>query len=75
MLENHCTHTVQSSHGGCSQRVHKIGYIAVKKGKYFTSVNIQPELLSLIIPAVYLPNNFLCGLSDTHYSTRGMPKK
>ena len=31
-LENHCTRTAQSSRGGCSRRVHKIVYLAVKKG-------------------------------------------
>ena len=31
-LENHCTRTAQSSHGGCSRRVHKIVYLAVNKG-------------------------------------------
>ena len=31
-LENHCTRTAQSSRGGCSRQVHKIGKLAVKKG-------------------------------------------
>ena len=31
-LENHCTRSVQSLCGGCSRRVHKIVYPAVKKG-------------------------------------------
>ena len=31
-LENHCTRTAQSSLGGCSRRVYKIVYLAVKKG-------------------------------------------
>ena len=31
-LENHCTRTVQSSRVGCSLRVHRIVYLAVKKG-------------------------------------------
>ena len=56
MLENHCTQTVQSSCGGCSRRVHKIVYLAVKKdnifGQFFTSENIHRELLSLINPGV-----------------------
>ena len=30
-LENHCTRTAHTSRGG----VHKIVYLAVKKGKYF----------------------------------------
>ena len=28
-IENHCTRTAQSSRGGCSRQVHKIGYLAV----------------------------------------------
>ena len=31
-LEDHCTRKAQSSSGGCSQRVHKIEYLAVNKG-------------------------------------------
>ena len=42
-LENHCARTAQSSRGGCSRRVHKIVYLAVKKGNilviFFTSEN------------------------------------
>ena len=45
MLENRCTRTVQPLHVGCRRRVHRIVYIAVKKGKYFgqyfTSENIM----------------------------------
>ena len=37
-LENHCTRTAKSLHGGCSGQVHKIGYLAVKKG--YILVNI-----------------------------------
>ena len=32
---DHCTRTAQSSRGGCSRRVHKKVYLAVKKGSYF----------------------------------------
>ena len=39
----------------------------------FTSENIHRELLSLIKPAVYLHNIF-CGLSDSRFSARVMPK-
>ena len=37
-LENHCTRTAQSSRGGCSRRVHKIEYLAVKKGNILFNV-------------------------------------
>ena len=42
-LENHCTQPAQSLRIGCSQRGHKIAYLAVTKGifcQYFTSENI-----------------------------------
>ena len=39
----------------------------------FTSENIHRELLSLIKPVVNLHNIF-CGLSDSRYSARVMPK-
>ena len=72
-LENHCTRTAQSSRSGCSRRVHKIEYLAVKRGNilviFFTSENIHRELLSLINPAVYF-----CGLSEMRYSVRVMQK-
>ena len=58
-LENHCTGTTQSSGGGCSRRVHKILYLAFKKGTIlviFTSENIHRESLSLKNPAAYLLN-------------------
>ena len=48
--------------GGCSRRVHKIVYLAVKKGVFFTSENIHRELLSLINIAVYLLNKMFMGL-------------
>ena len=41
MLENHCTQTAQSSHGGCSRRVHKIVYLAVKKGNILVNILLQ----------------------------------
>ena len=57
-----CTRSAQSSHGGCSRRVHKIVYLAVNENNilvnFFTSENIHHELLSLINPAVYLLNYF-----------------
>ena len=37
-LENHCNRTAQSLHGGCSRRVHKIVYLAVKKGNIFVNI-------------------------------------
>ena len=37
-LENHCTRTAQSSRGGCSRRVHKIVYLAVKKGNILGNI-------------------------------------
>ena len=62
MLENHCTRTAQSSRGGCRRRVHKIVYLAVKKGHIlviiFFSENIHCEFISLTNPAVYLLNKF-----------------
>ena len=65
MLENHCTRTAQSSHGGCSQQVHKTVYLAVNKFNilvnFFTSENIHRELLSLLNPAVYLLNKIFVG--------------
>ena len=51
-LENHCTRTTQSSRGGCSRRVHKIVYLAVKWeyfGQYFTSENILCYKLMLTL--------------------------
>ena len=75
-LENHCIRTAQSSRGGCSRRVYKIMYIAVKKGNIFVIFLLLKILIANynhIHPAVYLLNNF-CGLSDSHYSARVMPK-
>ena len=37
-LENHCTRTAQSSRGGCSRRVRRIVYLAVKKGKIMVNI-------------------------------------
>ena len=37
-LENHCTRTAQSSLGVCSRRVHKIVYLAVKKGNILGNI-------------------------------------
>ena len=37
-LENHCTQTAQSSRDGCSQRVHKIVYLAVNKGNILVNI-------------------------------------
>ena len=71
MLDNHCTRAAQLSHGGCSQQVHKIVYLPVKKGFYFgqnfTSENIHPELLSL--SSFVSAQQIFCGLSDSRYST------
>ena len=53
-LEKHFTQIVQSSlHAGCSRRVHRIVYLAVKKGNRL--------LVSLINPAVYLLNKIYLG--------------
>ena len=43
-LENHCTQTVQSSHVGCSRRVHRIVYIAVKKGNLFVNILLLKKI-------------------------------
>ena len=37
-LESHCTRTVQPSRGGCSRCVHKIVYLAVKKGNILVNI-------------------------------------
>ena len=37
MLENHCT-LAQSLGGGCSLQVHKIVYLAVKKGNILVNI-------------------------------------
>ena len=72
MLENYCTRTAQSSHGGCSGRVHKIVYLAVTKGNisviFFISENIHRKLLLRLNPVVYLLKK--CGLSDRRNSAR-----
>ena len=52
-LENHSTRTAQSSCGGCSGRVHKIVYLAVKKGNIL--VNIL--LLKIFIAAGFISDN------------------
>ena len=43
MLENHCTRTAQSSRVGCSRRVHRIVYLAVKKGNVLVNILFQSE--------------------------------
>ena len=77
MLENHCTRTAQSSRGGCRRRVHKIVYLAVKKGHIL--VNIL--LLKIFIVNLYHLQIQLCicltnffGLNDSRYSARVMTK-
>ena len=40
-LENHCTRPAQSSHGGCSRRLHKLVYLAIKNGNIL--VNDLPK--------------------------------
>ena len=59
-LDSHCTRAAQLLHGGCSQQVHKIVYLAVKKG--FILVKILPLKIFILIychyPAVYLLNTF-----------------
>ena len=37
-LENHCTRIAQSPRGVCSRRVHKIMYLAVKKGNILVNI-------------------------------------
>ena len=49
MLENHCTRTGPSSYGGCSRRVYKIVYLAVKKG------NI---LVIFLLLKTFIANNY-----------------
>ena len=48
-LENHCTRTVQSSRGGCSQRVNKKVYLAVNKGNILVII----LLLKIFIAKYY----------------------
>ena len=75
-LENHCTRTAQSSRGGCSRRVYKIVYLAVKNG------NI---LVNFLLLKIFIANNYhlqfqlyisltFFALSVSHYSDRIMPK-
>ena len=49
MLENHLTRTVQSSRGGCSRRVHKFVYLAVKNG----NILVNFLLLKIFIANYY----------------------
>ena len=37
-LEHLCTRIAQSSRGGCSRRVHKIVYLAAKKGNILVNI-------------------------------------
>ena len=61
--ENHCTRTAQSLRGGCSRRVRRKVYIAVKKGNVMVNILLLKNILlsdlcfSLINPAVYLLDN------------------
>ena len=52
-LQNHCTQIVQSSHAGWIRQVHRIVYLAVKKGNHL--------LLSLINSAVYVLSKIYVG--------------
>ena len=47
-LENHCTRTAQSPHGGCSRRVHKIVYLAIKNGHI---------LVNILLLKIFIANN------------------
>ena len=64
-LRNKCTRTAHSSCGGCSWRVHKILYIAVKKDNilsifYFWKCS-SPIIITNINPAVYLSIKIFVG--------------
>ena len=50
-LENHCTRTAQSEHGGCSRRVHEMVYLAVNKG------NI---LVNILLLKIFIAYTILC---------------
>ena len=45
-LENNCTRIVQSSHVGCSRRLHTIGHLAVKKGTILIIILLQKILIA-----------------------------
>ena len=76
-IENHCTRTAQSFRGGCSRRVHKIMNLVAKKA------NI---LINILLLKIFIRNychlhiqlcislTHLCGLCDSRYSARVMPK-
>ena len=59
-LENHCTRTTQSSRAGCSRRVYRIVYVAVKKGNIL--VNIL--LLEIFFANYSLMNPEFCPMND-----------
>ena len=57
---NHCNRKAQSLCGGCSRRVHKKGYLAVKKG----NIMVNFLLLKILITNYYhllILNNFVVG--------------
>ena len=57
MLENHCTRTMQSSRGGCSQQVPKIVCLAVDKGNILVNFFL---LLKIFIVNYYHLSIQLC---------------
>ena len=61
-LDNHCIRTVQSLRGGCSRRVHKIVYLAVKNDNILVNILLLKLFIANychINPAVYLLMTFL----------------
>ena len=76
-LEKHCIRTSHSLRGGCSRRVHKIVYLAVKKGNILVNILLLKIFIAnycrLLIQLCTCLTNF-CGLSDRRYRARGMPK-
>ena len=65
MLMTHCTRTAQSSRGGCSRRVHKIVYLAVKKGNILVNILLLKIFIAnnchLLNPAVNLLSKIFVG--------------
>ena len=72
-LGSHCTRTAQSSRDGCSWRVHTIVYQAVYKGYMLVDFYLRKYRSRIIIQLCIWLANF-CGLSDSCYSARVIPK-
>ena len=48
-VQNRCTQTAQLSRGGCSPQVHKIGYIAVKRGYILVNISLLKIFIAIIV--------------------------